>query len=401
MLGLIGFVVGCVAPQGELALTGGAATEAGPVREEVPEEAHLRPRGTAPDFDERDDGDVLFGAAVHPVALSLSEAGMASLRTDPRSEVEAELAWRGRTYRVGVRLKGSASFRTIDEKPSLKIDVHAFDREAELDGAERLTLNNMIQDPTMLREHAGYWLFTRMGLPAPRHGYARLAVNGADYGLYSVVETMDEELLKRAFADDPDGNLYESSGADFIYARDWFELEETTGAVSTDDIDALVDAVEGTPADGFLALFEERFVLDRLLTYLAVDIAIGNDDGYVFNHHNYYAYHGALSDRWELLPWGLDRSFTREVPPRGSLSEPVVGRLAQGCWENPECADALTEALLRVLGPLDDELSDVIRAAEAQIREHAEADPRAEHRWDPDDLLDFVEARGPFLYAEL
>jgi hypothetical protein len=345
-------------------------------------------------------GQLFAEGVIQDLALTLPDASLASLRVTPEQEVSGTLEWNGSAYTVAVRLKGNNSFRTIDQKPSFKIDVHAYDPAQDLDGLERLTLNNMIQDRTMMREHAYYWLSARFGLPAPRHAYARVTVNAEPYGLYGLVETMDEQLVNRAFPSDADGNLYESSGDDFLSDVNHFELEESGGLVPTpDDVDALVDVVEATRLSGFDAMIGERFARDKLLLFLAVDTVIGNGDGYVFNAHNYFAYHGAVSDRWQLLPWGADRSFNTEVCHSGDVVNPLDGVLAESCWADGGCAADLAEAIDAVLGPWDDEFPALIGATEALIRADAEVDLRREDAFEPEDLRGFVERRGDFMRA--
>jgi len=347
-------------------------------------------------------GAELFAAdTIHALSIDLSEPALASLRTAPTTEVEATLDWRGEAYTVALRIKGSASLRGIDQKPSFKIDVHHYDPNQEIDGLERLTLNNMIQDGTLAREHTYYWFAARLGLPAPRQGYARVIVNGADYGLYSIIETMDEQLVKRAFPDDPLGNLYEASGADFTRARNWYTLEETSGVVpSPDDIDALVDEV--TEATDFHFLMRERFD-DRVLTHLALDMVAGNGDGYVFNHHNYLTYYAPFSDVWFLLPWGTDQGFTDMVPPLGTEAEPARGQLYLRCWGDAGCAAELRARAGMVLGIWEAELGDEVERTFALIDAAAQEDPRREKTYAPNGLRDFVAQRPDFLrpYLEI
>lgn len=396
---VIGLGGACVGSDAGLAPVGEAGGDGAPVESErLPRAPGMPSPLQEEDDDEGAPGDQLFAATVHAMGLEIDASNLASLRADPYSEVPATLEWRGHSYEVAVRLKGNTSFRPIDEKPSFRVDVHAFDPELELDGLERLTLNNLIQDPTMLREHAAYAFFAKNGLPGPRQGYVRMTLNGADYGLYSLVETMDEQLLKRALPDDRGGNLYEASGADFTYARNWYDVEETSGLwPDGEDIDALVRAVEEAPYGTLDTVIREHFDRDAFLRYLAVDIVSGHADGYVFNHNNYLAYHGGESGRWRLLPWGSDQVFRREVGAHGDERTPVEGVLAAGCWADPACAADLEAEIEAVSWGLDAEFIAAIEATRERIREHAEADTRAEYAWDPEELLDFVEARGAYV----
>ena len=61
--------------------------------------------------------------------------------------------------------------------------------------------------------------FTEMGIPAPRVVHARLFVNNTFAGLYTVVESIDKDFLKRTLNEN-DGYLYEFTHTDpygFVY----------------------------------------------------------------------------------------------------------------------------------------------------------------------------------------
>ncbi len=80
-------------------------------------------------------------------------------------------------------------------------------------GLKKMTLNNMVQDPSMIHEVLAYSVFRAMGVPAPRTGYAFVRVNGAAYGVYLNVETLDDVSLPRLFPSTE--HLYEGGyGAD-------------------------------------------------------------------------------------------------------------------------------------------------------------------------------------------
>ncbi|MDP2311928.1 MAG: CotH kinase family protein [Pseudomonadota bacterium] len=374
----------------------------------IPSEGLLRgPAGeltTPPEPPNTPDGRALYAEGViHDIHIELGAEELASLRAEPRTPVRAWIEVGGEAFpNVELRLKGVSSYRNVDKKPSFKIDLHEWELEQRVDGEKRLTLNNMIQDPTMLREHAYYWLARELGVPAPRYAYARVRVNDLDYGLYGLVETMDEEIVEQLFDNDEDGNLYESSGADFTYARDWFDLEETAGIVATpDDIEALVDAVEAASDEEYWAMLQANFDIDAVLSYWAVDIVAGNDDGYVYNRHNYLAYYAPLAQRWSLLPWGTDRSFSRDVPPTGDDRTPLVGELVIRCWDDAACADALTRRIVDVLAVWESTFPVEVTRAADQIEADCESDPRKEYDCDPDHLTDFIDERAAFVRARL
>lgn len=383
--------------------------EAGP--EELPslfdvvvsqESAHPALPGSALPADPSD-GSVLYADnAIHDIRLYVSTEGLTFLRDEPMLEVPAELEIGATRIEVALRLKGVSSFRSIDEKPSFKIDVHQYNSVQRIDGEKRLTLNNMVQDPTMLREHSYYWLAGRLGVPAPRHAYARVWVNDAAYGLYGLIETMDEELVEQAFSGDEAGNLYESSGADFSHARDWFQLEESGLVVpSPDDIEVLVAAAESARGPGFWEMLNENFDIEDTLSYWALDTVTGNDDGYVYNRHNYLVYNAPIARRWSFLPWGTDRSFSREVPPLGDAATPLLGELVIRCWADSACASALSTRIEEVLVLWETALESKIMDTWSRIEADCEADPRKERNCSLNNIREFVQARPGFMRGAL
>jgi len=69
---------------------------------------------------------------------------------------------------VEVRLKGSGSFRPITGKAAFKLK---FKKAEPFLGLRKMTLNNMVQDDSMLHEALSYLAFGAAEVPAPRSGY--------------------------------------------------------------------------------------------------------------------------------------------------------------------------------------------------------------------------------------
>ena len=115
---------------------------------------------------------------------------------------------------IGVRKKGFIGSQS-DTKPSLKLRYDKYVEGQSLGGVmQRMTLNNSIQDPSMINTCLSYQVFAAAGLPAPRCNFAAVTVNGRDLGLYVHVEELKKPFLARHF-DSADGNLYEGTISDF------------------------------------------------------------------------------------------------------------------------------------------------------------------------------------------
>jgi hypothetical protein len=286
---------------------------------------------------------------------------------------------------VGIRLKGRASFQPIDAKPGFKIKLDEYVAGQRLYGLRRLTLNNMVQDPSMVHERLGYLLFRAAGVPAPLANNARVYVNGVYYGLYLNLQTEDDEFVEHLYDPAP-GNLYDiSNDAYFIdFLPEWkpyFILETNNDAPDTSDLDALIAGVVG-PDETF---FEDAGLLldwGEILSMGGVQALIADWDGYFGARNNYKAYHELGRDRFILFPWGIDQTFgiTDGHPDNplfhlsyaldGSTSERENGWVFLRCKASPACWDLYMIAVGAALDawdslPLEDDLDFILAQTEA------------------------------------
>lgn len=358
---------------------------------------------TGPVDDDASVGDWLYTpGGVLEFELLLSDDAISALYADPDEDVHAEFRWAGRSWEVGVHLKGNYSFRTLSGKPSFKVDFHEWDDAATFDGVRRLTLNNMIQDGSMLSEHGIYRLFGASDVAAPRHGYARLSVNGEWYGLYGIVETPDEQFLDRHFTSD-EGNLYAGGyGADVRHGgADEFELEEQGDALPPwGDLDQMVAAVADAEDADLLDVLDTWFDSEALFRHFAVELVAGQSDGYVTWGNNFYLYRDPGTGLWSMIPWGQDQAFDRD----GSVWDGWDGELVRRCGRVSACEDRVRDALAEVL----DRWAEVDLAAEmaevqAVIAEDCEADPRREQGCsrNQEEVLAYIRARPEEVWRQI
>jgi hypothetical protein len=357
--------------------------------------------GEDPDEDPALSAPLWAEGSIHDLRLTIDPAQIAALEEDPDADVPATLAYGDAVWpEVGVHLKGNMTLRTFAGKPSLKIDVHQWHPWQRFFGLRRLTLNNMLQDKSMVKEHVAYHLYALLGVPAPRHGYVRLTVNDQPYGVYGLVETMDGVFVDREWPGDDEGNLYEGGyGADLYAWHTPFEVQRTGVPTPPEDLDALVDALEASDPDTLLGVLDARFDLDALLTTLAVDLLAGNWDGYARAANNFLLYHAPEADEWHLLPWGQDQAFTDVNVPIDAGWE---GRLLVLCGRAPACRARLYDRVGDVLTAwVQSDLHGYAADTVATLAPDCEADPRAEIPCLPEDVLGFLADRPGKVAAEL
>ena len=215
---------------------------------------------------------------------------------------------------VGVKLKGQwGSFRQLNQKAAFKVKLNAFVPGQKILGLKKLTLNNMVQDPTAVREALAYRLFRSVGVPAPRVGYADVRVNGERYGLYANIETLDDVALKRWFVSTQ--HLYEGSYWTDAMPGNEFNFEADEGDEADRQDLALFNAANAQYEGEEWYRELEPFADWRELTSMwAVEHYVGHWDGYSYGVYNNYYLHSDDSGKFSMLPWGTDQTWEQEMP---------------------------------------------------------------------------------------
>lgn len=118
----------------------------------------------------------------------------------------------GETFsNVGIRGKGNTSLRTVSsmdsDRYSFKIEFDQYDSTKRYYGLDKLSLNNLIQDNTMMKDYLTYQMMNEFGAAAPLSSFVYITVNGEDWGLYLAVEAVEESFLQRNYGSHY-GDLY-------------------------------------------------------------------------------------------------------------------------------------------------------------------------------------------------
>ena len=152
---------------------------------------------------------------------------------------------------VGIRGKGNTSLSSVasmdSDRYSFKIEFDQYDSTKTYHGLDKLSLNNVIQDNTYMKDYLTYQMMKEFGAPAPLCSYAYITVNGEDWGLYLAVEAVEESFLQRSYGKDY-GELYKpdsmnmgggrGNGKDFDMSEFMGQQENadvTSGATRSDE----------------------------------------------------------------------------------------------------------------------------------------------------------------------
>ncbi len=296
----------------------------------------------------------IFGAReILQAEVTLSELAWARLVDEPRDTwVPGGLTIDGQHFpRVRMKLKGTrGSFRRIDQKAALKIQLDAYVPDAHFHGLRTLTFNNMIQDVTKMRERLASLAFQRFGIYAPRVGYLELSVNGTPYGLYAHVETPDATFLRRMPGQDGRVGLLYEGGNDYdLWLRDLDGFDRDEGEdPDREALRSLVRAVDASTPHTLEGRLGEELDMDALRLFLAAEVMTGHWDGYGQLRNNYFLYRRPSDDRWVFLPWGTDQTWQRTG---NAYSGP--GRLLRMCADWMPCRLPYSEVVERLAERLE------------------------------------------------
>ncbi|MCB2218854.1 MAG: CotH kinase family protein [Bacteroidetes bacterium] len=221
---------------------------------------------------------------------------------------------------IGFRLRGNTS--RYSAKKSFKVSFNTFEQGRKWNGLEKLNLNGEHNDPSIMRSKLSWDLLRALNIPAPRSNHIRLYINGNFHGVYINVEHIDEEFADSRF-NNQDGNLYKclypadlaykGSNPDLykeeVYGRRAYELKTNTGIDDYSDLANFIDQLNNTSTSSFFCSMDEILNVFDYAKIAAVDVFIGNWDGYIYNKNNFYLYFNTEFEKFEYIPYDLDNTF--------------------------------------------------------------------------------------------
>ncbi len=333
----------------------GAANPAGSGAAAAPIEAQDQPPESVADA-----GDIspkILGTDVRPsYELRIADGDIATLRAQPDTWVKATLVYDGRAYGpVGVNLKGTASFRSIDAKPAFRVHADQFADGARFFGIRELYFNNMINDGSMMHERIAYWAIAQVGgVPASRANYAMVTLNGQLLGLYSHLEEPRAQMLGRFFTDSS-GPFYTIHYADFAPAYlDGFQPQG--GPDDRTLINALTQALALQPAATAIAAAGMSVNQHEFNRYWALMVITGHWGGWPYAATaepvgaNAGVYADPTSHQLNFVPEGIDDTFyTTDFDFLGQIKS----TLPAACRKVPTCFQDFANQVWEILDKLD------------------------------------------------
>jgi len=242
-------------------------------------------------------------------------------------EVPAKLTVDGKAYPdVGVHFRGASSFGMVGEgfKRSLNVSLDFVHEDQQVGGYRTLNLLNSHTDPSFLRTILFYQV-SRAYIPAPKANYARVVINGEDWGIYVNAQQFNKDFIKDWFGTtqgarwkvpgSPGGRgSLAYLGEDVAAYRKLYEIKSKDDEKSWRDLIRLTRVLNETPADQLVKALEPLLDMDGALKFLALDNALINNDGYWIRTSDYALYQD-VKGRFHVLALDANETFSRPGGP--------------------------------------------------------------------------------------
>jgi hypothetical protein len=301
---------------------------------------------------------------IQPPAQSFGNAELRLWRVDPNDHRRIPTpSDEGILYHTSTfTLANRGNWSLLAPKLSWRIDLEKHGgSDNRLAGMSSINLRAMCDDPSQMREPLALHLFSKVGVPSPRHTYSKLAFDGSYRGLFSVIEQVDRRFLKEHFGKNDRGNLYKANccetgcatleyqvgpeGADRgrhyfapLTADRTYRLKTNKGnsrANSYSDLSRLIETINGVAlpggperfdTDAFRESMEQIMNVRAFLRWAGVNVLLGAWDNYFATPSNYYLYNSGKkegerdfveSPYFTFIPWdydnclGIDTTDTR------------------------------------------------------------------------------------------
>jgi len=281
-----------------------------------------------------DDMEDLYGSFGSPTGNDFADENPVFV---PASVFYDDIEW----YKVGVRFKGNSSLASSwgssIMKLSFKLDFDEFeDAYPQIDnqrfyGFKQLSLKNNYNDESMLREKVAADIFSGAGLAMSHTAFYKVYVDNGNgpiyFGLYTLVEEVDDTVIETQFADGT-GNLYKPDGdaASFesgSYDEDEFVKQNNEDVADYTDVRALYEIIHDgsrtSDPEAWRTSLEAVFDTDVFLKYLAINTVIQNWDTYGRMTHNYFLYNNPATNKLTWIPWDNNEAF-QDGNREGALS---------------------------------------------------------------------------------
>jgi CotH protein len=311
-------------------------------------------------------------SVIHDLKITINSKDWQSLKDhwQENNYYPCDFRWQDVTVRnIGIRPRGNGSRNPV--KVGLRVDFDRYSTDQKFLGMRSFILRNNTQDASNVREITSMAFFRRMGIPAPRESFARLFINNAYVGLYTIVESYDKRWLQSTYGES-DGYLYEwdfDEQADIPYSFDYrgsdpavyvplpFKPETHETDPHAEVIEQFLWTVNEAGDAAWRQSMAEFLDLPAFMRRLAIENFLGEEDGITgdYGPNNFYIYRFVNKKLHVFLPWDKSNVFWENADYsifRNVRSGPEAKRnkLVVRAMRHPDLLNAYLDALLEAAG---------------------------------------------------
>lgn len=312
----------------------------------------------------------------------------------------------GEAYKnIGIRAKGNTSLSTVatlgSERYSFKIEFDHYDESKSYYGLDKLSLNNLIQDATMMKDYLTYTMMNGFGVNSSLCSYVYITVNGEDWGLYLAVEGVEDAFLERNYGADygelykPDSMSFGGGGGGMSSSDVKLQyIDEELSSYSNIWNNAKTDITEADQTRLIASLkklsdneeIETVVDIEQVIRYFVVHNYVCNGDSYTGSMvHNYYLYE--KDGKLAMIPWDYNLAFGtfQGGNANSTVNTPIDAPVENGSgedrpmWNWIVCSEEYTELYHQYFTEFLDSVDTdaIIDNAYALIKDYVVKDPTA------------------------
>ncbi|MCI0460636.1 MAG: CotH kinase family protein, partial [Gemmataceae bacterium] len=192
------------------------------------------------------------------------------------------------------------------------------DAKQRLYGYKTLNLLNAHEDPSFLSTVL-YSHIARKYIPAPKANLVKVVINGESWGIYVNAQQFNKEFVAENYKGSKGtrwkvtgspggGGGLEYLGENIEDYKRRYEMKSNDGDKAWKDLVALCRTLNQTPLDRLEEALKPMLDLDGVLWFLALDMALINNDGYWVRASDYNIFRDEKG-KFHLIPHDMNEAF--------------------------------------------------------------------------------------------
>ena len=175
----------------------------------------------------------------------------------------------------------------------------------------------MWSDETLLAEPYTYELYQEAGQPAPETSYGAVQIDWWTGKLFIISELPEDSYYVQKWFGDDNGILYKAwNFVDFSYQwedptlyTDYFTQKTRVNDYDLAPLIRMLKFVTESSDEEFEAEIDSYIDVESVLTLLAIDTFVWNNDSFGWMGSNYYLYYHLWEQKFYLLTWDQNLAF--------------------------------------------------------------------------------------------